>query len=195
MSEKELLQIARAYETLTDVAQTALRAEFARRNLEPPLIDESEDQVDSRDLVTIRRYRDLSEALVARGVVESAGIFCFLKDENLVRLDWQVSNFIGGIRLQVDAADIEAATQLLDQPIPESIAFDGPIDYQQPHCPRCHSTDITFEGAKRGAALASLYLFAVPLPTGAKTWLCNNCGCRWTDDEDGDDNAELVPAR
>jgi hypothetical protein len=27
-----------------------------------------------RDLVTLRRYRDLSEAIVARAVVESAGI-------------------------------------------------------------------------------------------------------------------------
>lgn len=184
MSEAELLRFARAYDTLTDPAQSALRAEFSKRNLEPPLVDESSDELDSRNLVTIRRYRDLSEAIVARGVIESAGIFCFLKDENLVRLDWQVSNFIGGIRLQVDAHDVEAATELLNQPIPESIAFDGPADYEQPHCPRCHSTDITFEGASRGAALTALYLFAVPLPTGAKTWLCNNCDCRWTDDRD-----------
>jgi hypothetical protein len=52
-----------------------------------------------RDLVTLRRYRDLSEAIVARAVVESAGIYCFLKDENFVRLDWQMSNLLGGIRL------------------------------------------------------------------------------------------------
>jgi hypothetical protein len=50
-------------------------------------------------LTTIRRCRDLSEAIVARSLLESSGIDVNLCDENLVRLDWQVSNFIGGIRL------------------------------------------------------------------------------------------------
>lgn len=52
-------------------------------------------------LTTIRRFRDLSEAIVARSLLESGGIEAYLCDENLVRLDWQISNFIGGIRLQV----------------------------------------------------------------------------------------------
>jgi Putative prokaryotic signal transducing protein len=192
MSEQELLKFAPSYDTLIDPAQSALRAEFSKRNLEPPLIDDSADELNSRNLVTIRRYRDLSEAIVARGVIESAGIFCFLKDENLVRLDWQVSNFIGGIRLQVDANDVEAATDLLNQPIPESIAFDGSVDYEQPHCPRCGSTDIAFQGSDRRAAIAALFTVAVPLPTGAKTWLCNNCDCRWTDDEDAATSSETA---
>ena len=123
-----------------------------------------------------------SEAIVARSLVESAGIFCFLKDENLVRLDWQVSNFIGGIRLQVAAEDASAANDLLDQPIPHTIAFEGGDgEYDQPHCPKCHSIDISFEGSNRKAALASLYLLALPLPLGAPSWICQNCGCRWTD--------------
>ncbi len=185
MSEKELLRIARAYDDLTEPAQVALRAEFAKRNLEPPLIEDSDaEELSSRDLVTVRRYRDLSEAIVARAVIESSGLFCFLKDENLVRIDWQVSNFIGGISLQVDAVDIEAAAELLNQPIPETIAFDGSVEYEQPHCPRCGSTHISFEGANRKAAIASLFVLSIPLPTGVESWLCHNCDCRWTDDGD-----------
>jgi hypothetical protein len=116
MGELELLNLAAAYDTLVEPAQDALRAEFARRGMEPPLIIEP-DVPESRRLVTVRRYRDLSEAMVARGVLESAGIFCFLRDENVVRMDWFYSNAVGGVGLQVDADDADEATKLLNQPI------------------------------------------------------------------------------
>ena len=184
MGEMELLRVAHSYESLTDTAQAALRLEFVRRKLEPPLIEDPEE---APQLITIRRYRDLSEAIVARSMLESAGIYVFLRDENLVRLDWQVSNFIGGIRLQVKAGDEQAAQDLLSQAIPSYIPFDGEDEFVQPHCPRCLSTDITFEGASRGAALASLHMLAIPLPLGRETWLCHSCDARWEDtDEDAD---------
>jgi hypothetical protein len=182
MGEIELMQLAQGYDSLTGVAQTALRAEFARRQLEPPLVDEQDSELPiERKLVTIRRYRDLSEAIVARSMLESNGIVVYLKDENLVRLDWQVSNFIGGIRLQVEADDGATAAELLNQPVPPTIEVDADNEFIQPHCPRCGSTEITFEGASRTAALPSLWLFALPLPTGAETWLCSSCGVRWED--------------
>ena len=39
MPEGELLELAHSYDSLTEIAQAALRAEFARRNLEPPIIE------------------------------------------------------------------------------------------------------------------------------------------------------------
>jgi hypothetical protein len=187
MPEGELLKVARSYDSLTEIAQAAIRGEFARRNLEPPIIEDEEDAPERRKLVTLRRYRDLSEAIVARTLLESAGIYVFLRDENLVRLDWQVSNFIGGIRLQVDDKDEAAATELLHQSIPDVIPFDDEEDFLQPQCPKCGSTDITFEGSSRGAALASVSVFALPLPLGRETWLCNACEARWEDLEDDSD--------
>jgi hypothetical protein len=183
MGELELLELAHAYPSLTDAAQTALRAEFAHRKMEPPIVEEDDD-APRHNLITIRRYRDLSEAIVARSMLESAGIYVFLRDENLVRLDWQVSNFIGGIRLQVEARDEQAALELLSQAIPAYIPFDNDDEFVQPHCPRCGSTDITFEGASRGAALASLHMLAIPLPLGRESWLCHACEARWEDSDD-----------
>jgi Putative prokaryotic signal transducing protein len=185
MSEPELQDILSDWHSLVPEARAALTAEFATRNLEfiePPL--PTDDSPEFRDLVTVRRYRDLSEAIVARAVIESAGIFCFLKDENLVRLDWQVSNFIGGIRLQVGAADVEAAKDLLSQPIPNQISIPDQPGFIQPRCPRCTSTDIAWERQGRKAALASLYLFSLPLPRGSESWHCNSCDLRWVEDDD-----------
>jgi Putative prokaryotic signal transducing protein len=187
MTEGELLKVAHSYDSLTEIAQTALRAEFARRNLEPPIIEDEEAAPERRKLVTLCRYRDLSEAIVARTLLESAGIYVFLRDENLVRLDWQVSNFIGGIRLQVEDKDEAAAAELLRQSIPDVIPFDDEEDFLQPQCPKCGSTDITFEGSSRGAALASVTVFALPLPLGRETWLCNACEARWEEMEDDSD--------
>jgi hypothetical protein len=183
LNEPELMELARSYDSLTGGAQAALRAEFARRELEPPLIEDTgtEEPPAQRVLVTVRRYRDLSEAIVARSLLESAGIPVYLRDENLVRLDWQVSNFIGGIRLQVEAGDERSAVELLDQPTSPTIQLGEGEEFDQPRCPSCGSTNITFEGASRGAALASLYILSLPMPPGAETWSCSVCGARWED--------------
>jgi len=191
MSELELQDLLADWYSLVSEARSALTAEFASRGLEFVEPPQPADDVapEYRDLTTIRRYRDLSEALVARAVIESSGIFCFLKDENLVRLDWQVSNFIGGIRLQVAAGDVEAAEAILSQPVPDTFSIPDQPGFEQPRCPRCTSTDITWERQGRKAALASLYLFALPLPRGSESWHCDSCGLRWVDEDDNQTQA------
>ncbi len=182
MSETELMGLAASYDTLVADAQSALRAEFARRGMEPPLVDDA-GEAGSERLVTVRRYRDLSAALVGRMVLESSGIFCFLRDENFVRLNWFDSQLIGGLRLQVRPEDEAEAEAALSQPVPEAIEMEGEGEFEQPRCPRCGSVEITFEGADRRAALLSLWAVAVPLPQGQTAWACSACGARWTDDE------------
>lgn len=133
------------------------------------------------ELTTVRRFRDLSEAIVARSLLEASGIPAYLCDENLVRLDWQVSNFIGGMRLQVDVADEQDALDLLNAQVPDEIAYADDGAFVQPRCPRCHSLEITYEGASRKIALASLYVLSLPLPLGATSWFCHACGNRWNE--------------
>ena len=50
------------------------------------------------DLITIRRFGHLAEALMAKGCLDSAGIECFLADANMAWLD---SPVVRGMRLQV----------------------------------------------------------------------------------------------
>ena len=85
MSETELMELARSYDGLLAIAQVVLRAEFARRGLEPALVEEPEEP-EIRRLVTVRRYRDLMEAFLGRSLLESAGIQSWIADENLVLL-------------------------------------------------------------------------------------------------------------
>ncbi|HWZ25121.1 MAG TPA: DUF2007 domain-containing protein [Verrucomicrobiae bacterium] len=101
-------------ENLTEDALSVLESEFLRRGLRferqnlAPIADAEDVQ-----LVALRRFRDLPGALVAKGLLDSAGIKCFLSDENTVRMDWLWSNALGGIRLWVREDDLAESVALL----------------------------------------------------------------------------------
>lgn len=149
MKDGELQKLARHAESLTELAWDALEDELERRHLEFFEEDsavEPHETLALRELVTVRQFRDLPEALLAKGSLESAGIECFLADENLVRLDWFISNFIGGIKLNVHPADEAIARKLLDEPILEGLYVQGVGLYEQPRCPKCQSAGCEFSG-------------------------------------------------
>ena len=55
-----------------------------------------------RELVTIQSFRELSQAMLAKGMLNSAGIECLLMDDNTGRMLGFISNVIGGIRMKVN---------------------------------------------------------------------------------------------
>lgn len=183
MTDEELHRLARSAESLTELAWDVLEDEMDRRHLEfaDDAAPEPRQQMEMRELVTIRQFRDLPEALLAKGSLESAGIECFLADENLVRLDWFISNFIGGIKLKVRAADAENAQNLLDEPILEGLYVHGIGLYEQPRCPKCQSLDVNFQELDRPIAYMSAFL-RVPMPVQRPAWRCHTCGAEWEDD-------------
>lgn len=113
--------------------------------------------------VTVRTFRDLSEALVAKSVLESASIECFLSDENTIRMDWLWSKALGGIKLQVREEDLAAAADLLDQEVSKKFEVEGVGESVATQCPHCQSADIRFGERVKRLGFASL-LVGVPLP-------------------------------
>jgi hypothetical protein len=181
MSDGELQQLACNPDSLTDAAWEALEDEFDHRHLELPEAQTRREEIDVRTLITIRQFRDLPEALLAKGSLESAGIECFLRDDNLVRLDWFISNFVGGIKLCVRPEDVPNAQALLDAPILEGLYVQGVGLYEQPRCPKCQSLDVTFRELDRPVAYLSAFL-RVPIPVQRKGWRCHACDAEWEDD-------------
>lgn len=183
MTDGELQRLSHNAESLTELAWDALEDELDRRHLELPddAPREPRQQLEMRELVTIRQFRDLPEALLAKGSLESSGIECFLADENLVRLDWFISNFIGGIKLNVRPADVNNAQQLLDEPILEGLYVQGIGLYEQPRCPTCQSLDVNFQELDRPIAYMSAFL-RVPMPVQRPGWRCHSCDAEWEDD-------------
>ena len=161
MSDEELGQIADSGDELSAIAQEAFHAEVARRGLNmaiaPP---RGEDVLEFNETVTLRQFRDLPEALLAKGSLESAGIQAYLVDDNMIRMDWFISNLLGGIKLKVRAEDADAASEILNQPIPEMLDVEGVGEFEQPKCPRCQSLDVTYMEYMHG-------------------WTCSACGNEW----------------
>jgi hypothetical protein len=191
MTDGELQRLAGHPESLTDVAWEALEDEMERRNLHCPdtVGTQAHEQIEIRELVTIRQFRDLPEALLAKGSLESTGMECFLADENLVRLDWFISNFIGGIKLRVRAQDADNARKLLDEPILEGLYVQGIGLYEQPRCPKCQSLDVNFQELHRPISFMSAFLH-VPIPVQRLAWRCHACNAEWEDDGAAEDSPE-----
>lgn len=179
ITDGELEKVALDAQSLTPVAQEALAAELARRKIpqpEPETVTFTEPEL--QKMAVLRRFRDLTEALIAKGYIESAGIEAFLYDENMVRMDWYMSNWFGGIKLAVKEEDAEAAEALLEAPIPEQFDVVGVGQYQQPKCPKCDSPNIAFEDLNRPLALTGL-AFSIPVAVRSKIWKCDSCGHEW----------------
>jgi hypothetical protein len=120
LSDGELLKLASEARSLNDAAWEALEAELDRRHLEIPE-EESTPEMripDTRNLVLLRRFRDIPEALLAKGKLDAFGIECFLADENMVRMDWLISNLLGGVKLLVEPSDFTRASRILNEPAP-----------------------------------------------------------------------------
>ncbi len=199
---------AQAYE-LTEVAKETLRAELAKRGLTPTFVQQAPQilhapvapqlgdpppreapaqdipsdngEFEFRRMVTLRQFRDLPEALLAKGCLDSAGIECALIGDNLVRLDWFWSNAMGGVQLKVAPSDADAANEILMQPIPEEFDVAGVGEYQQPHCPNCQSLDVTFKELNRPVSYLTMWL-NVPFPVYRRAWRCHSCDVEWEDD-------------
>ena len=124
MEKGELEEIAGDAGSLTPVAREALRSEMLGRGMEAPpanaeAAEMSASKNDPPSPVMVARYGGVPEALLAKSMLDSAGIESFLADENLVRLDWFYSNLVGGIKLMVRAEDAETARTLLEKSGPE----------------------------------------------------------------------------
>ncbi len=134
-------------------------------------------------LVTLQHFRDIPEALLAKGKLESSGIACVLADGNLVRMDWLLSNAIGGLRLQVRREDVESARALLAEPIPPEFSVDDAGEpYEQPRCPKCYSLDIGFEKLDRFWTYGLWLLLQFPVPIRKDNWKCYTCGAEWVEE-------------
>ena len=180
MSDGELLKLAAQSGELSDPAWEALEDELDRRNLELPEPESLPGMKipAKRNLLILERFRDLPEAILAKGKLAWEGVESYLADDNTVRMDWLWSNLLGGVKLLVSPEDVEAATRILGEPIPEEIDFEGTAEYRQPRCPTCQSLDINFQGLYKPIAYGSLFI-NFPIPLRRSGWICQTCRHTW----------------
>jgi hypothetical protein len=64
-------------------------------------------------MVTIATTVRLDEAYVIKSILEGSGVRCFIPDEFTAQTQWGVISAGGGIRVQVQDEDAEAARKAL----------------------------------------------------------------------------------
>ena len=69
--------------------------------------------IGEEELITIANFSHPTEADPVVAWLESEGIECFVTNEHTVTMNWLYSNAIGGVGVQVKAADVERANEIL----------------------------------------------------------------------------------
>ncbi len=82
--------------------------------------------------ITIETFDDPVTANISKGKLESEGIFCFLRDENITSLIWLYNIALGGIKLCVLEKNVAKALNVLE------IGNEA----EEITCPTCNSNNI-----------------------------------------------------
>lgn len=138
------------------------------------------------ELITIANFSHPTEADPVVAWLESEGIECFVTNEHTVTMNWLYSNAIGGVGVQVKAADVERANGILqavlnpDAVEGESTPSDSEMDQDSDgtseiRCPQCGSENVYYEKFSRRLVFASWVILTVPLPFFKKKWKCREC--------------------
>jgi len=197
MTDAELREIAKDQRALTDLAAQALSAEIERRRLDISLQHPADGHAPqpAAGPVVLRRYLWLADALIAKSVLDSAGVDCILADEHTIRMDWFWSAALGQVKVWVRAEDADAV-ELLDQGWVESFMVSGVGEYSQPRCPNCRSFEISYKGLLKRLAYMSLlgaWLTGIvpPITLHDLAWRCHECSYLW--EEESEISAPITP--
>jgi Putative prokaryotic signal transducing protein len=130
--------------------------------------------------VTIAAFSQPIEAHLARTKLESEGIACMVGDEYLVRVDWFLSNAIGGVKVMVPAWEAERARDIL-RPRPHLVVVANTGDPADGDmiCPRCRSYDVYYQRYSRRVSSIFILLFGFLIPWRDRRWSCTQCGYEW----------------
>lgn len=129
------------------------------------------------DFLIVKAFDNPIEAHLLKTKLESEGIPCFLKDEHIISLNPLYNYAVGGIKLMIRSADLEAA-QAIIQEIDQAPSLDE--NDQQITCPQCGSTDLynhykSIKGTK--GLLSAIFSFLMTtFPIYYKSvYKCKNC--------------------
>ena len=129
-------------------------------------------------LVTIRTYSYPWEADHARAILEVEGVPAFVADNQLLRMNWLLSNAVGGVKLQVVESHAIEALEILSQ-IEEHRPQVEEDEEDKVICPNCGSSTTVVVRLGRRWSFLTWLLVGVPLIWPLKRQRCQDCGETW----------------
>jgi hypothetical protein len=128
-------------------------------------------------LVTILSFETSIEANLVKAKLQSENIECYLLNENFANLMPLFNVATGGVELQVDSTNAEAAHELLKEMRTAPITNDRD---EKLECPRCHSSNIdnSYRSAKNVPGIFATFfslLWAIYPIYSKPTYVCRSC--------------------
>lgn len=135
--------------------------------------------------VTVAAYSTPWEALLGKARLEAAGIDASVADEHTVRIVWPVAYAVGGVKLQVRAADLRAAREELarEETLPEIYLVEEGEAVTVRRCPACRSAELRYRRWSLKAFVGAWLLLGFPVPVLRRRWSCRGCGQDWREEE------------
>jgi DNA-directed RNA polymerase subunit M/transcription elongation factor TFIIS len=138
------------------------------------------DQYDEdRKLVELCTVWSTRDALQVQTILDEAGIPFFMGPEKATAVDGVTSNFVKGVGVQIMQIGLPWARPAMQHYEPE----DDPTPKETEElvelpvrCPKCHSTEVVFEGLDFAPAMA------LDESSQKYKWTCDSCGHQWEDD-------------
>lgn len=131
----------------------------------------------SKNWVTVASFSQPFEAHLAKTQLEADGITCVVSDEYLIRVDWLLSNAVGGVKLMVPVWEAERAKDIL-RPRPRLVAV-APPESEELICPRCHCDDVYYTRYSHRVGALFILLLGFLIPWRDRRWTCKQCGYAW----------------
>ena len=142
--------------------------------------DEADSPYDEdRQLVELCTVWSRRDALKVQTILDVAGIPFFMGPEKATGVDQVTSDFAKGVRVQIMQIGMPWALPPMRDYRPEDdpdFVKGEELDEVPVRCPRCHSTDVVFDGLDSVAGAA-----ADDSPQRFR-WTCDSCGEKWEDD-------------
>jgi DNA-directed RNA polymerase subunit RPC12/RpoP len=123
------------------------------------------------EFVPVKTFDSYISANIWLGKLLDAGIRCYLKDEYTVTIDPILTNAIGGIKLCVDADQLQQCRELV-------LAFEHQ-DRQRLQCPKCSSMNVEYiskPGATNWFSAISSWILGSYAVSASQVYHCFNCG-------------------
>lgn len=140
-----------------------------------------EDQYDEdRKLVELCTVWSVRDALKVQTILDGLGIPFFMGSEKATGVDGVTSNFVNGVGVQIMQIGLPWARPAMqhyepeDDPTPKE--KNQALDELPVRCPKCHSTEVVFEGLTSAPAITT------DESSQKYKWTCDSCGHQWEDD-------------
>jgi len=134
---------------------------------------------EDRKLVELCTVWSVRDALKVQAILDGAGIPFFMGPEKAMDVDGVTSNFANGVGVRIMQVGLPWAAPAMrhyepeDDPTPKETEE---LEELPVRCPKCHSTEVVFEGLTSEPAMAT------DEASQKYKWSCDSCGLRWVDD-------------